>query len=119
MTELVSEYGYASEGESFSLADKDEVWIMEMIGKVIQHTTMRRIIWMWMAYWSQSFSWCVLWAPSWCVCQGHGEKGAVWVAVRVPDGYVSSHANQARIRTFARDSPEEVLFAQDVVDFAR
>lgn len=34
MTELVEEYGYASEGESFSLADKDEVWILELIGKV-------------------------------------------------------------------------------------
>lgn len=67
-------------------------------------------------YWFESFS-CACGGP--LLGQGHGEKGAVWVAVRVPDGYVSSHANQARIRTFARDSPEEVLFAQDVVDFAR
>lgn len=50
--------------------------------------------------------------------QGPGEKGAVWVAVRVPDGYVSSHANQARIRTFPRDSPD-VLYAPDVVEFAK
>lgn len=33
MTELVDTYGYASEGESFSIADPDEVWIMELIGK--------------------------------------------------------------------------------------
>lgn len=33
MTELVRKYGYASEGESFSIADPAEVWIMEMIGK--------------------------------------------------------------------------------------
>ena len=64
MAELVEEYGYYSSGESFSIADKDEVWILEMIGK------------------------------------GKDEKGAVWVARMIPDGYVSGHANQARIRTF-------------------
>lgn len=30
---LVNEYGYASEGESFSFGDPDEVWIMDLIGK--------------------------------------------------------------------------------------
>lgn len=64
MTDLVEEYGYASEGESFSISDPNEVWIMEMIGK------------------------------------GEGEKGAVWVARMVPDGYICAHANQARITTF-------------------
>ncbi|MDE7458964.1 MAG: C69 family dipeptidase, partial [Muribaculaceae bacterium] len=33
MTDLVNEYGYGSEGESFSIADPDEAWIMELIGK--------------------------------------------------------------------------------------
>lgn len=33
MTDLVKEYGYYSSGESFSIADPNEVWIMEMIGK--------------------------------------------------------------------------------------
>ena len=33
MTELVDKYGYASEGESFSIADPTEVWILEMVGK--------------------------------------------------------------------------------------
>lgn len=33
MTALVDEYGYCSEGESFSICDKNEAWIMEMIGK--------------------------------------------------------------------------------------
>ena len=60
---LVNEYGYASEGESFSFGDPDEVWIMDLIGK------------------------------------GKGQKGANWVAVRIPDDAISAHANQARITT--------------------
>jgi dipeptidase len=83
MADLVSEYGYYSSGESFSIADKNEVWIMDLIGK------------------------------------GPGNKGAVWVARRIPDGYVSAHANQARIRTFPLDDPDNCLYAADVIDFAR
>ena len=83
ITDLVAEYGYYSSGESFSIADKNEVWIMEMIGK------------------------------------GEGEKGAVWVAVKIPDGYVSGHANQARIRTFPLNDPENCIYSPDVITFAR
>ena len=32
MTSLVEQYGYYSEGETFSVADKDEVWMLEMMG---------------------------------------------------------------------------------------
>jgi dipeptidase len=62
-------------------------------------------------------------------------KGAVWVARRIPDGYVSGHANQARIRQFplangktSNSSNEqdkifnqkiETIYAHDVIDFAR
>lgn len=80
--ELTREYGYASEGESFSIADKDECWIMEIVGK-------------------------------------GDEKGAVWVAVRIPDGYISGHANQSRIHTFPLNDPENCLYAPDVISFAR
>jgi len=99
MTSLVAEYGYYSEGESFSIIDKNEAWILEMIGK------------------------------------GQGEKGAVWVALRIPDGYVSGHANQARITTFPLadgkksitfkdidkifDNDVECVYADDVITFAR
>ena len=83
MGELVSEYGYYSTGESFSISDPDEVWIMELIGK------------------------------------GPGNKGAVWVARRVPDGYICGHANQARIRTFPLDDPENCLYSKDVISFAK
>lgn len=83
MTDLVKEYGYCSEGESFSIGDPNEVWIMEMIGK------------------------------------GPDYKGAVWVAVRIPDDCVSGHANQARIRQFPLDKPDECLYSPDVISFAR
>jgi dipeptidase len=51
--------------------------------------------------------------------KGPGEKGAVWVARRVPDGYVSAHANHARIRTFPLNDPENCLYVKDVISFAR
>jgi dipeptidase len=83
MTDLVAEHGYASTGESFSISDPSEVWLLELIGK------------------------------------GPERKGAVWVARRVPDGHVSGHANQARIREFPQDDPKSTLYAKDVVSFAR
>ena len=83
IAELTSTYGYASSGESFSIADKDEAWIMELISK------------------------------------GKYGKGIVWVARRIPDGYVSAHANQARITTFPLNDKENCLYSEDVITFAR
>ena len=83
MTDLVAEYGYYSEGESFSIADPNEVWIMEMIGK------------------------------------GAHNKGALWVAQRIPDDCVSAHANQARITTFPYDDKNVCMYSEDVIAFAR
>ncbi|MDR0685979.1 MAG: C69 family dipeptidase [Dysgonamonadaceae bacterium] len=83
MTDLVKEYGYYSSGESFSIVDKDEVWIMDMIGK------------------------------------GSGSRGAVWVAVRIPDDCISAHANQARIHLFPLHDPENCVYSEDVISFAR
>ncbi|HJC27227.1 C69 family dipeptidase [uncultured Alistipes sp.] len=91
IVELANTYGYASSGESFSIADPDEAWIMELIGKG-------------------------------CKLDAEGKnirKGIVWVARRIPDGYVSAHANQARITQFPFDDPENCLYAPDVVSFAR
>ena len=51
--------------------------------------------------------------------KGVGNKGAVWVARRVPDGYVCGHANQARITTFPLNDPENCIYAKDVISFAR
>lgn len=83
IVDLANTYGYCSSGESFSLIDPKEAWIMELIGK------------------------------------GPNDKGIVWVARRIPDGYVSAHANQARITTFPWDDPENCLYAPDVADVAR
>lgn len=84
MTQLVKDYGYASEGESFSIADPDEVWVMELIGK------------------------------------GKVAKDAVWVARRVPDGYISGHANHPRIHKFPlNDKSGETIYSDDVISFAR
>jgi dipeptidase len=98
-SQLTSDYGYASSGESFSIADANEAWILELIGK------------------------------------GPGKKGAVWVARRIPDGYISGHANHPRITTFPLAdgvksitskemskifNPEvETVYAYDVIDIAR
>lgn len=83
MTSLVKEHGYYSSGESFSIADKNEAWIMEMIGK------------------------------------GVGNKGAVWVAIRIPDDCISAHANQSRIQQIPFDDKENCMYSPDVVSFAR
>ena len=83
IVDLANTYGYYSSGESFSLADKDEVWVMDLIGK------------------------------------GPDNKGIVWVARRVPDGYICAHANQARISTFPLNDPENCIYAPDVITFAR
>ena len=83
MTDLVKEYGYYSSGETFSIADKNEAWVMEMIGK------------------------------------GPGNKGAVWVAIRIPDDCISAHANQSRIQQIPFDDKENCMYSPDVVSFAR
>lgn len=82
MTDLVGKYGYASEGESFTIADKNEVWVMEMIGK-------------------------------------GAEKGAVWIAVRIPDNAISGHANEPRIRKVDLKDKENVRYSKDLIKFAR
>jgi dipeptidase len=51
--------------------------------------------------------------------KGEYELGAVWVAIKVPKGHVCGHANQARIRTFPLNDPENCLYASDTISFAK
>ena len=92
--QLVQEYGYNSTGENFVVADKDEAWIFEIIGK------------------------------------GPGRKGAVWVALRVPDDCICAYANSSRIRQFPQAKKAdkklgfcvvegECMYSADVISFAR
>ena len=83
IVDLANRYGYPSEGETFSIADPQEAWVMDLVGK------------------------------------GPDNKGIVWVARRVPDGYICAHANQARITTFPKDDPANCLYAPDVISYAR
>lgn len=115
IAELMAEYGYASTGESFSIADANEVWIMEMISKGPDYVSAKE-------------------KPK-KNPKITDSKGAVWVAVRIPDGYISGHANHARITTFPKEDMKtsissknldkiftpsvEVVYAQDVITFAR
>ena len=90
IVDLANTYGYASEGETFSIADKHEAWIMEIVGKGMN------------------------------IKNGvNTQKGIVWVAMRVPDGAICAHANQPRIGKFPLDDPDNCLYAPDVISFAR
>ena len=82
ITSLVDKYGYGSEGESFSIIDPNEAWILEMIGT------------------------------------GDGKPGANWVAIKIPDGAISAHANKARIGSFPLDDPENCLYKESMIKFA-
>ena len=112
MSELLTKYGYASEGESFSIADPNEVWIMDLIGKGQKILDKKG-------------------NPD----AKRNTKGAVWVAMRIPDGYVGGHANQARITNIPKEDGKkvissknlskiflpsvEVVYAYDVISYAR
>ncbi len=111
MAELMENYGYASSGESFSIVDPNEAWIMEIIGKGEKMLDEKGKV---VKGWS---------------------NGAVWVARRIPDGYISGHANQARITTFPLRNGKtsitskeldkiflpsvETVYSYDVISFAR
>lgn len=83
MTSLAETYGYNSEGETFTIADPNEAWIMEMQG-----------------------------------CGGDAKQKVVWVAVRIPDGMISAHANQSRVGQFSTYKTE-VITSKNAISYAR
>lgn len=89
--DLVEKYGYHSSGESISIADKNEAWILEIVGKGTHLDKKGNNL----------------------------EKGANWVAIRIPDGYISGHANCSRISTFPLNDPENCLYAKGMIKWAR
>jgi len=82
MTDLVEKHGYRSEGESISIADKHEAWLLEIVGT------------------------------------GKEGQGAIWVAIKIPDGMVSATANMSRIHQFPLDDRENVLYSKNVISYA-
>ncbi len=112
MTELLDQHGYYSSGQSYSIADPNEVWILELIGKGmdIQIDNKTKLPY-------------------------NARKGVVWVARRIPDGFISAHANHSRISTFPMENGKtsisskniskifnptiETVYSYDVIDFAR
>lgn len=91
IADFVEQFGYASEGETFSIADKDEAWVMEIVGKGVKLNKKGVNV----------------------------NKGANWVAIRIPDGYICAHANQSRITKFPLNDPENCLYSKDIIKFAK
>ncbi|MEW6071728.1 MAG: C69 family dipeptidase [Planctomycetota bacterium] len=79
MAGLVAAYGYRSSGESISIGDPEEAWLLEIVGR------------------------------------GPGQRGAEWVAVRIPAGHICAHANKARIGEFPLDDPENCRHSEGVI----
>ena len=102
MTTLVEQYGYCSEGETFTICDPNEAWIMEMMGAFVPDSIMSTL------------------KPA-----ARKQLGrTVWVAMRIPDDMICGHANQSRITTFMPAKKEEkgketVLWSKNVVSYAR
>ena len=105
MTSLAETYGYNSEGETFTICDPNEAWILEMMGTgsdkaLVAKQKLNRV---------------------------------VWVAMRVPDDAICGHANQSRIGKFftgkkidskglyptAKNMKSDVYYSKDVVRYAR
>ena len=102
MTSLVEKYGYCSEGETFTICDPNEAWIMEMMGAWVPDSLKATL------------------KPAAVKQLGR----TVWVAMRVPDDMICGHANQSRITTFMpakkeKVGQETVLWSKNVVSYAR
>jgi len=91
MVEITDKYGYASTGETLSVADANEAWVMDIMPR----------------------------KPKYDTNGVNTNKGMVYVAIRIPDGCICAHANCARIDQFPLNDPENCLYSKDVIDQAR
>ena len=105
MTSLVEKYGYNSEGETFTICDPNEAWILEMMGTGSDKALLAK----------------------------QKLNRVVWVAQRIPDDAICGHANQSRIGKFfsgkkinakgvyptAKNQQADLYYSKDVVRYAR
>ncbi len=99
MTELVQEYGYASHGESFSIMDKNEIWILEMIGK---------------GEFGKGTVWVARMIPDGYVCAHANQARIMQFPQRYADGAISSKQFDKLF-----DKKVNTIYAADVISFAR
>lgn len=98
MGEFVDEYGYCSEGESFSISDPNEVWIMEMIGKgKDEHGAV----------------WVARLVPDGYIC-GHANQARI---TTFPQGKKNSITSKNLDKIF--DPKIECVYSYDVISFAK
>jgi dipeptidase len=97
MTSLVAEHGYMSGGETFSIADPKEAWMLQMIGRGLSG---------------------LKGADEAGGSKDQTQHGAIWLACKVPDGYVAVHANQPRMRKLKMPGTT-CIHSKDVIQFAR
>jgi len=80
---LIEKYGWIDEGEALTIADKNEVWHLEIVGP------------------------------------GKGNKGAVWVAQRVPDDHIAVNANASTIKEIDLNNPDYFMASSNIYDVAK
>ena len=105
MTSLVEKHGYCSSGETFSICDPNEAWILELMGTGTPGSE--------------------FYSPK--------MNRVVWVAMRVPDDAICAHANQSRIGKFftgkkinpkgfyptEKNAKADLYYSKDVINYAR
>jgi len=108
MANLTETYGYNSEGETFTICDPEEAWIMEMMGTGGETKQMNRVVWVAMR------------VPDDAIC-GHANQSRIGLIAEKgkklnPRGvYPVLPSN----KKYASDQTTTVYYSRDVVRYAR